>query len=75
MRCMFREEGIVSIFVLPVSAGPKVEERVGCTIRDEVDCPQAVIIYNLRCQAQNFGQFTHWKKQVTSSYHVLSENS
>ena len=51
MRCMFREERIVSIFVLPVSAGPKVEERVGCTIRDEVDCPQAVIIYNLRCQA------------------------
>lgn len=53
MRCMFREEGIVSIFVLPVSvsAGPKVEEGVGCTIRDEVDCPQAVIIYNLRCQA------------------------
>ena len=51
MGCMFRGKGTVSIFVLPVSASPKVEERVGCTIRDEVDWPQAVIIYNLRCQA------------------------
>lgn len=51
MGCMFRGEGTVSIFVLPVSASPKVVERVGCTIRDKVDCPQAVIIYNLGCQA------------------------
>ena len=51
MGCMFRGERTLSIFVLPVSASPKVVERVDCTIRDKVDCPQTVIIYNLGCQA------------------------